>query len=140
MGDRPAHVLTWAKVNAPVDEGVKMLVEALSAFDGLETVESCEGPPRLGVLPLWTLVGRSLARTGGLRVGAARTASSDPTRGPRVGSSVFLWDGRGYGRADGPRGRHGTHPRRPRGAREVLTPTVGPGVLVAPHTHRHEGY
>ena len=45
MGDRPAHVLTWAKVNAPVDEGVKMLVEALSAFDGLETVESCEGPP-----------------------------------------------------------------------------------------------
>ena len=45
MGDRPAHVLTWAKVNAPVDEGVKTLVEALSAFDGLETVESCEGPP-----------------------------------------------------------------------------------------------
>ncbi len=45
MGDRPVHVLTWAKVNAPVDEGVKMLVEALSAFGGLETVESCEGPP-----------------------------------------------------------------------------------------------
>ena len=45
MGDRPAHVLTWAKVNAPVDVGVKMLVEALSAFEGLESVESCEGPP-----------------------------------------------------------------------------------------------
>ena len=27
---------------------------------------------------------------------------------------------------------------RPRGVKEVLTPTVGPSVLVAPHTQRHE--
>lgn len=37
------HTQTWAKVNAPVDVGVKPLVEALSAFPALRTVESCEG-------------------------------------------------------------------------------------------------
>ena len=31
------------KVNAPVDEGIASLVSALSEFDGLETLESCEG-------------------------------------------------------------------------------------------------
>lgn len=37
-----SHRQVWTKVNAPVDEGVRHLVEALSAFDGLQTVESCE--------------------------------------------------------------------------------------------------
>ena len=37
------HKQTWAKVNAPVDEGVKDLVEALSAFPKLQTIESCQG-------------------------------------------------------------------------------------------------
>ena len=36
------HKQTWAKVNASVDEGVKDLVEALSEFPPLQTVESCE--------------------------------------------------------------------------------------------------
>ena len=42
MGDRPAHPQVWAKVNAPVDEGVRALVEALSGFKGLQTTESCQ--------------------------------------------------------------------------------------------------
>lgn len=33
------------KVNAPVDKGVAKLVEALSQFPCLRTIESCEGPP-----------------------------------------------------------------------------------------------
>lgn len=37
------HRQAWAKVNAPVDEGVRGIVEALSAFPSLETVESCQG-------------------------------------------------------------------------------------------------
>ena len=36
------HKQVWAKVNAPVDEGVAALVEALSAFPQLRTRESCE--------------------------------------------------------------------------------------------------
>jgi hypothetical protein len=39
----PAHDQAWAKVNVAVDRGVVGLVEALSLFPGLETVESCEG-------------------------------------------------------------------------------------------------
>ena len=42
MGDRPAHPQVWAKVNAPLDEGVRALVEALSGFKGLQTTESCQ--------------------------------------------------------------------------------------------------
>lgn len=41
-----AHEQVWAKVNAPVDRGVVGLIEALSQFPGLETVESCEGNGR----------------------------------------------------------------------------------------------
>src|SRR5208282_2848511 len=44
-----AHEQVWAKVNAPVDRGVVGLVEALSLFRGLETVESCEGNDREAV-------------------------------------------------------------------------------------------
>jgi len=39
----PHHDQTWVKVNVPVDRGVESIVSALSAFSGLETVESCEG-------------------------------------------------------------------------------------------------
>lgn len=37
------HSQAWVKVNAPVDEGVRGIIEALSAFPKLETIESCEG-------------------------------------------------------------------------------------------------
>lgn len=37
------HRETQVKVNAFVDEGIAELVEALSAIDGLVTVESCQG-------------------------------------------------------------------------------------------------
>lgn len=38
-----SHVQTWVKVNAPVDEGIAQLIEALSAFPMLQTIESCQG-------------------------------------------------------------------------------------------------
>ena len=44
----PQHRQTWVKVNAPVDEGIAQIVEALSAFEGLETIESCQGKPGEG--------------------------------------------------------------------------------------------
>lgn len=37
------HIQTWVKVNAPVDEGIAELIEALSAFPKLQTIESCQG-------------------------------------------------------------------------------------------------
>ncbi len=37
------HEQVWVKVNAPVDRGVAELVQALSVFPRLRTVESCEG-------------------------------------------------------------------------------------------------
>ncbi len=43
-----AHPQVWAKVNAPVDEGIADLVAALSAFPALQTVESCQGAPDRG--------------------------------------------------------------------------------------------
>lgn len=39
----PTHEQAWVKVNAAVDRGVVGLVEALSLFPELETIESCEG-------------------------------------------------------------------------------------------------
>ncbi len=42
------HTQTWAKVNAPVDTGVRGIVEALSLFPSLETVESCQGGDNSG--------------------------------------------------------------------------------------------
>ncbi len=36
------HEQTWVKVNVPVDKGIKDLVEALSEFPKLQTIESCE--------------------------------------------------------------------------------------------------
>jgi hypothetical protein len=41
-----AHAQTYAKVNAPVDPGIKPLVEALSLIPELETIESCQGEPQ----------------------------------------------------------------------------------------------
>jgi hypothetical protein len=38
-----AHKQTWVKVNAPVDEGIAPLIEALSQFPGVRTLDSCEG-------------------------------------------------------------------------------------------------
>ena len=37
------HVETFVKVNARADEGIAPLVAALSEFEQLETVESCQG-------------------------------------------------------------------------------------------------
>jgi len=37
------HKQKWAKVNAPVDADIVGLIEALSAFPCLETIESCQG-------------------------------------------------------------------------------------------------
>ena len=37
------HKQVWAKVNAHVDEGIRDLIEALSAFPKLRTFESCQG-------------------------------------------------------------------------------------------------
>ena len=42
------HVTVSAKVNVPVDDGVRGLVTALSRFPSLETVESCEEGERHG--------------------------------------------------------------------------------------------
>ena len=36
------HTQVWAKVNVPVDKNIKELVEALSAFPKLQTIESCQ--------------------------------------------------------------------------------------------------
>jgi hypothetical protein len=36
------HIQTYAKVNAKVDVGIVPLIEALSLFPGLETIESCQ--------------------------------------------------------------------------------------------------
>ena len=38
-----SHKQVWAKVNVPVDNGVAELIKALSAFERLQTIESCEG-------------------------------------------------------------------------------------------------
>lgn len=45
MTGRPFHRQVWTKVNAPVDEGVVGLIDALSSFPGLRSIESCQGPP-----------------------------------------------------------------------------------------------
>lgn len=37
------HKQTWTKVNVPVDVGIKQLIDALSAFTKLQTIESCMG-------------------------------------------------------------------------------------------------
>lgn len=37
------HSTSWAKVNAPVDERIVPLIEALSCFNRLQTFESCQG-------------------------------------------------------------------------------------------------
>lgn len=42
------HKQIYTKVNAPVDEGVCGIISALSAFSGLETVESCQGNGKIG--------------------------------------------------------------------------------------------
>lgn len=36
------HKIAWAKVNVPVDEKIKDLIEALSLFPKLQTIESCQ--------------------------------------------------------------------------------------------------
>ena len=37
------HATTWVKVNVPVDTGIVDLVNSLSAFPQLQTIESCQG-------------------------------------------------------------------------------------------------
>jgi hypothetical protein len=37
------HKQVWIKVNAPIDEGIAELIEALSSFPMLQTIESCQG-------------------------------------------------------------------------------------------------
>lgn len=36
------HEQTWVKVNTKVDKGMARIVAALSLFDGLQTLQSCE--------------------------------------------------------------------------------------------------
>ena len=44
-----SHKQVWVKVNAPVDEGIAELIQALSSFPKLQTIESCQGGwPRSG--------------------------------------------------------------------------------------------
>ena len=43
MDSSAEHVQVWAKVNAHVDQDIAPLIEALNAFSGLETTESCQG-------------------------------------------------------------------------------------------------
>lgn len=38
-----AHAQKWVKVNAPVDAGLEKLMQSLSAFPRLQTIESCQG-------------------------------------------------------------------------------------------------
>ena len=40
---RQPHKQVWVKVNAPVDQGIADLIQALSAFPRLHTIESCQG-------------------------------------------------------------------------------------------------
>ncbi len=37
------HRQVWIKVNAQVDAGIASLIEALNAFPGIRSLESCEG-------------------------------------------------------------------------------------------------
>jgi hypothetical protein len=37
------HEQTWVKVNTTVDKGISRLIEALSDFPKLKTIESCQG-------------------------------------------------------------------------------------------------
>jgi len=37
------HQQVWVKINAPVDEGIALLIEALSLFPPLQTSSSCQG-------------------------------------------------------------------------------------------------
>ena len=39
------HKQVWVKGNAHVDEGVAALIQALSSFPNLQTIESCQGEP-----------------------------------------------------------------------------------------------
>lgn len=43
-----SHSQTFVKVNAPVDSGISALIQSLSEFPKLETVESCQGSPQIG--------------------------------------------------------------------------------------------
>ena len=51
------HKQVWVKVNAPVDDGVAALVEALSAFPQLRTRESCESLDGNGTAWVWFTYG-----------------------------------------------------------------------------------
>jgi hypothetical protein len=42
------HKQTWVKVNAPVDKGIAPLIEALSRFPDVRTLDSCEGTKETG--------------------------------------------------------------------------------------------
>lgn len=42
---QPFHRQAWVKINTHVDQGIGELVEALSGFPKLQTMESCEGGP-----------------------------------------------------------------------------------------------
>lgn len=50
MIDSPFHPVSWARANAPVDEFIVSLIEALSSFPHLESIESCQGD---GQGPIW---------------------------------------------------------------------------------------
>lgn len=45
----PNHRQTWIKVNAPIDAKIADLVSVLNSVDGLETLQSCQGGPDVGL-------------------------------------------------------------------------------------------
>jgi hypothetical protein len=47
------HKQTWTKVNAPVDHKIAPLVDVLSLFPKLQTIESCQKVSNAGDAPAW---------------------------------------------------------------------------------------
>ncbi|MFH2057232.1 MAG: hypothetical protein ABIJ61_14840 [bacterium] len=51
------HKQTWVKVNAPVDDGIASLVMALNEFEGIITVDSCQGTENEPAYVFFTCLG-----------------------------------------------------------------------------------
>lgn len=51
------HVQTFVKVNAPVDEGIASVVDALNQIPRLHTIASCEGNDEYHEASVWLRFG-----------------------------------------------------------------------------------
>ncbi len=97
-----SHKQVEVKVNAPVDEGIAPLVEALSSIDGLITIESCQGGKEEAFVDF--LYGETWQELGAV---AERLASMLRPLDLCCGYSVIIeW----FGSNDRPRGRLLTQP------------------------------